>query len=671
MGYTEITKNLEDTMKINETNNYNVCKNQLRNFCESNKKSYLLTNGLGGYSSLTSSGGLSRLDHGLFIAAKTAPNHRVHMVSNIIETITINEVEHNLSSQQFVSETNNYHNGMYLNSFNFKYTPKWNFKISGFEIIKEIVMVNRKNTVGVRYKIYNHSNESAVFNITPLFRLTNKDELPKTLTDYQFNDNYTLNTATKLKCYYQTNGNINYKPHTLTENLYFDYDAIDGRFCTGKVVSSPSFDYSLKDNYSEIFIIFSDNLITDSINDLFIYEINRQTNLIKTSKFTNPNANSLVLACDKFIVNRKSTKGKTIIAGYPFFTDWGRDTMIAIIGCAISTKRFEDAKSILRTFQLYEKNGMMPNMFGEGENIEPLYNTVDASLLFIDAVYQLFLANSDLEFVRQMYQTMENIIYYYRKGTSFHIKMDTDGLITAGADLEQLTWMDIRFDDVLPTPRHGKPVEINAYWYNALMILDYFSKKLNFDSKDYYELAEHLVKPSFIKKFWNDSTNCLKDVISNTKADEQIRLNQIWSLSMSFTMIDNKMANKILAVVYTELYTPYGLRSLSPNDPEFKPNYGGSWYNRDMAYHQGTVWGFPLGAYYLAVLRYQNNIDIVMRQLENTCLTLHEGCLGQIAEIFDGLNPTDSKGCFAQAWSCSEILRVYEKIEKMKKNRVD
>ena len=245
--------------------------------------------------------------------------------------------------------------------------------------------------------------------------------------------------------------------------------------------------------------------------------------------------------------------------------------------------------------------------------------------------------------------------------------MDEDGLIQAGSGYDQVTWMDVRIDDILPTPRHGKPVEINAYWYSSLMIMNELSNLIGEKDQEYIKLAD-LVKESFTKKFWNAGKNCLKDVISGTDADNQVRCNQIWIVSMPFTMLEREKEKKVVQTVFEKLYTPYGLRTLSMDDKEFKGFYGGEQLKRDLAYHQGTVWAFPLGAYYIAYLKVNDYskeaVNIVENQLEVMEACLREGCIGQIPEIYDGNNPTISKGCFAQAWSVAEILRVYKVIEE-------
>ena len=390
-----------------------------------------------------------------------------------------------------------------------------------------------------------------------------------------------------------------------------------------------------------------------------------QKTLKEQAGFHSPVACELAKSADAFVSRRESTGGSTILAGYPFFEDWGRDTMIALPGICIATGQYDTAKEILRTFAVHEQKGLMPNLFPEGGN-EPLYNTVDAALLFINCVYLYYEATKDQAFAEEMYPVMGRILEGYHEGTDYGIHMDEDGLILAGEGLWQVTWMDVRVGEILPTPRHGKPVEINAYWYNALCIMERFAALLH--QKWEYPGLKEQVKQSFSEQFWMEEKHCLKDLVSGTEADRQIRCNQIWAISMPFTMLEPEKEREVVETVFETLYTPYGLRTLEMADGEFHPFYGGAMEERDMAYHQGTVWTFPLGAYYLAFLKVNGYTkeakEIVKDQLEILESALREGCIGQLPEIYDGENPTRSKGCFAQAWSVGELLRVYEAIEK-------
>jgi len=299
-----------------------------------------------------------------------------------------------------------------------------------------------------------------------------------------------------------------------------------------------------------------------------------------------------------------------------------------------------------------------------------MYNTVDAALLLIDCVWLYLQRTGDWDFLREAWPVMTRIEENYRTGTLHGISMDTDGLIRAGEGLDQVTWMDVCIQGVLPTPRHGKPVEINAYWYNALRILETLAPRMGADPQPYEALATQ-VRASFLEKFYLPDRGYLKDVLSDTPADCQIRCNQVWALSMSFPILPPEAERRVLQTVKDHLLTPCGLRTLSPEDPQYHPHYGGSQFHRDMAYHQGTTWVFPMGAYYRAALRILGGTAEVARELEQELdkliPMLAQGCLGQLPEIYDGDAPREGKGCFAQAWSVGEMLRVYEDLENTKK----
>ena len=449
----------------------------------------------------------------------------------------------------------------------------------------------------------------------------------------------------------------------LWQTLSYQEDAKDGRpaqgmagacCCIRKTVAAGE--------TAELEVVFSLKEQTASAKEIREDMLARLEKVEENGGFENPVARQLTLAADAYIARRDSTDGKTVLAGYPLFSDWGRDTMIALPGCCFATNRFEDAKSILRTFLAYEKDGLVPNLFPEGGNA-PMYNTVDAALLLVDCVWQYVQRTGDWDFAREAWANLENIVACYRTGTHHGIGMDSDGLIFAGQGLDQVTWMDVCVQGVLPTPRHGKPVEINAYWYNALMIMDAMAKELALDAKDYAALAQ-TVKKSFLEKFYIPEKGYLKDVLSNTEADEQIRCNQIWALSMSFTMLPADWEKSVLATVEKHLYTPWGLRTLSPEDKQYHGYYGGAQFDRDMAYHQGTTWVFPMGAFYRANLKIEGDTRAVEEGLANLQTMMTQGCAGQLPEIYDGDHPYEGKGCFGQAWSVGEMLRVFEVLEK-------
>lgn len=627
---------------------------------------YLTTNGLGGFSSLTMIGAVARNDHAVLMASIKAPNCRYNILHRIAERVQIKEKDYVISSQEFSDGTRE-DGWKYLSAFSYEDTAVWRFHINGIEIEKELAMKHGENTVAIVYRINNRTQESVKLVLIPFFQFVPKGQ--DLTADSQIVRNENQVTDGTLNCYFTTNAKVKEIPEK-SETYYYSYDSCDGRRSTGTAKACHELWLDVEAKTSQTLAVVyamepcegeAVKLAQTLINERKFYN----QKLVEESKIETPLATTLVKSADQFLSERESTKNQTILAGYPFFEDWGRDTMIALPGICLSTKRYKEARSILRTFAKYEKNGLMPNVFPEGGK-DPFYNTVDAALLFINCVWLYYEKTKDEAFVKEMYPVMKQIIEGYKNGTDFHIYMDKDGLISAGSGLEQVTWMDVRVGEILPTPRHGKPVEINAYWYNALCIMERFSK-LAGESQEGYSLLAKRVKSVFRDTFWMEEKHCLKDVISGTKADTQIRCNQIWAVSMPFTMLKQEEECEIVDTVFEKLYTPYGLRTLAMEDEEFHPFYGGKMEERDLAYHQGTVWTFPLGGYYLAYLKVnkysEDAIEVVKAQLETMEPAMREGCIGQLPEIYDGENPVSSKGCFAQAWSVGEILRVWEVIE--------
>lgn len=649
---------------------------------------FLITNGLGGYSCLDLACGTSRNDHALFMAAVKAPNVRYNMITNVLTDIKIDETAYTLSAQRTpdVTYTQGYsriENVCYENnSFSITY------KIDDVRLVLDILMVHKDNTVMLDYHIINPNSHDIVLTLTPLLRFTPKN------TPFNADTVFTLE-AHDDSGFFAICGNsqkvfcastLAVRPLTETEycSMLWTLDTRDGRDDTGLCAISHKLVCQTSDAETEQILVYSlnEDTVSDTMKNGSLTEVfhtassteNRRINsIIDNSGLKSALGRQLAASADAYIVDRESTSGKTIIAGYPFFEDWGRDTMIALGGTVLSTKRFTDCKSILTTFAKYEKNGLLPNLFPEG-GATPMYNSADAPLLFINSVYEYVKASGDTDFIAECFTPMKNIIDAYENGTDFHIKCDSDGLIMAGAGLEQLTWMDVRVDNFLPTPRHGKPVEINAYWYSALRAMESFCRQTDKPelAEKYADMAAR-VKNSFLAKFYDCEMGCLKDVLNGTYEEKQIRCNQIWTLTMPFTMPDYDIAEQILDTLEKKLYTTVGLRTLDMADPAFKPIYIGDMHKRDRAYHQGTVWTFPLGAYLRARIR---QLDFYNEEKRNSELRrlracfdaltpwLYEGCLGQFAEIYDGASPSVSRGCFAQAWSVGEILRAVSDWER-------
>ena len=657
-------------------------KQDWKTFERGQENCYLMTNGLGGFSSLTMTGSAARNDHAFLMACTKAPNSRYNVIHRLAEQIEAGGSTYTLSSQEFAdgSREEGY---KYLCEFSYEDTPVWRYLVNGIEIEKEAAMRQGENTAAVVYRVRNRSRADAVLSITPFLQFVSKGSDLGPEQEFRFRAGGAESGGMDL--HVQTDGTAELIPEC-EETYFYSYDVCDGRRSTGTAKAGFRIKAAVKaGGYREISAVFSVSDKTElhvrglaggTRPQMTAQQIIKEQKLYRRgleeqSGFLSDTAKCLAKSASQFIAKRESTGGDTILAGFPFFEDWGRDTMIALPGVCLSARRYDEARSILRTFARYEKDGLMPNLFPEGGK-DPMYNTVDAALLFINCVWLYYEATEDLAFAEEMYSVMERIVDCYRKGTRFGIHMDNDGLIMAGEGLDQVTWMDVRVGEILPTPRHGKPVEVNAYWYNALRIMAEFSRKREEGSAsdkkaEEYERLAQKVKASFTEAFWMGEKHCLKDVISGTDADTQIRCNQIWAVSMPFTMLDGEKERAVVDTVFEKLYTPYGLRTLEQEDDQFCPEYGGEVLKRDLAYHQGTVWAYPLGAYYLAYLKVNGDSAEAKAetaaQLEVLESALREGCIGQLPEIYDGENPVSSKGCFAQAWSVGELLRVYERLE--------
>lgn len=638
-------------------------KQDWKTFERGEENCYLMTNGLGGFSSLSMIASCSRNDQTVLMACLHSPNHRYNMIHRFTEVLCVDGEEFFLSSQSMGNQTMAEDGYRYQTRFVYEDYPQWTYLVNGVEIIRTIALMQGSNTVGISYQLRNRSGKDVSIKIMPHLQFVPKGQRLSRTQVFTVTDKAI--SANGMNLYYRTNGECTQTTPYFCEKLYYAHDTRDGNMALGRSVVNHEFTFRVAAGVSDTLeIVYSTDAqipaFADIIKNVTEYRAAKRT----AAGYEDEIAETLAVSANQFISYRASTAGQTILAGFPFFEDWGRDTMIALTGCCLSTGQYDTAKSILQTFMAYCRKGLMPNLFPEGTE-KPGYNTVDAALLFILAVYEYYKRTKDGVFVKSAYGTMREIIEWYRKGTDFAIRMDEDGLIEAGSGYDQVTWMDVRVEDILPTPRHGKPVEINAYWYNALRIMEIFKKEQPEDATDYGAMAQK-VYDSFGKQFWNEELGCLRDVISGTDADNQIRCNQIWAISLPFSLLPREQERAVVETVYRKLYTPYGLRTLDPQDAQFHPFYGGAQLDRDLAYHQGTVWTFPLGAYYLAYLKVHDDSKearmYVREQLTYMESALREGCVGQLPEIYDGENPVSSKGCFAQAWSVGEILRVYDAL---------
>lgn len=639
---------------------------------------YLMTNGLGGFSSLSMTGSCSRNDQAVLMACTRSPNNRFNMIHRLEESLEFGSRKKLfLSTQDFQCHERRENGYIYQTGFIFEDYPIWTYLVDGVEIVRTIALMNGRNVVGISFSIRNRSQDKVTLRVRPHLQFVPKGNRLSTEQKFLFSEDKTIDNmeikedgvisgnikSNGQTLYFQTNGECQSLPLYFREDLYYSDDIRDGKMPLGRTAVNHEISFSVESGeYSEFEVIYGMEENLPNMKEI-LKNVSDYRRKVK-GKYKDEMFAALAAAAEQFISHRSSTGQKTILAGFPFFEDWGRDTMIALLGCCLSTGECDTAKSILRTFMVHCRKGLLPNLFMEGTEAAA-YNSADAALLFILAVYEHFRRTGDNDFVKEAYPVMEEIVVNYARGTDYGIHMDEDGLILAGEGYDQVTWMDVRVEDILPTPRHGKPVEINAYWYNALRIMEKLAPEPAKTQMNYGEMADR-VQSVFEKLFWNEERGCLRDVISNTKADEQVRCNQIWVVSLPFSLISEEKEKMVVETVFRELYTPVGLRSLSPKDDQYHPFYGGAQLDRDLAYHQGTVWVFPLGGYYLAYLKVNGYSETakayVREQLRGIETALKEGCVGQLPEIYDGDNPVKSKGCFAQAWSVGEILRVYEAL---------
>lgn len=647
-------------------------KQDWKTFERGEENCYLMANGLGGFSSLSMIASCSRNDQAVLMACTHSPNHRYNMIHRLEEVLELGEDgpclrRRFLSSQDFQCHEKREEGYRFQTSFTYEDYPTWSYLAEGVEVTRTMALMQGRNVVGVSYRIRNRSLDRAMLRVRPHLQFVPKGQRLSVKQTFTFAQDRIKSNGQTL--YLRTNGECREIPVYYREDLYYQDDVKDGKMALGRSAVNHEICFTVeRGQEGTLEMVYGMEEALPDMTEVLQNVASHRKNL--QERFHDETARVLAASADQFISQRDSTGEKTILAGFPFFEDWGRDTMIALVGCCLSTRQYDTARSILQTFMAHCRRGLMPNLFPEGTEAAA-YNTVDAALLFILAVYEYFRRTGDHAFIRQAYPVMQDIIKWYAEGTDYGIHMDQDGLILAGQGYDQVTWMDVRVEDILPTPRHGKPVEINAYWYNALRIMEELSRGQSLEGTgqiiDYGALADK-VYAAFGKLFWNEEKGCLRDVISGTEADDQVRCNQIWAVSLPFSLLPADQEKQVVETVFRKLYTPLGLRTLDPGDDQFHPFYGGAQLDRDLAYHQGTVWTFPLGGYYLAYLKvndYSRQARACVReQLRGIESALREGCVGQLPEIYDGDNPVSSKGCFAQAWSVGEILRVYEALEQ-------
>ena len=662
---------------------YQYTQKDWTTFKEGIKREWAVTNGIGGYAGSSMIGAHSRTHQGYLIASLHAPIERYLVFSKINETATVGTSTVSFeTSQHRASGKTVYTEGQkFLTSFIYDGSVHYAYETDNFSFKKHITLKRNANVCAVAYELA-AGDSDCTFTLTPLFNYREHSEssTPDTLKFETFTEDrafYLVPEKNKdIAIRFQTSEGTFSERETVYDidmqlqiEVDLETDGLDCHYCPVDLsIAVPA------NTTKKVSILCSIGDVNErpapvSATEAFsILEENARCHaeLFEKAGYRDSFANQLVLASDQFLTYRESTKMMTVLAGLPWFTDWGRDTMIAFTGLTLCTKRFKEAEEILLTFARYIRHGIVPNMFPD-DNMPPLYNTVDASLWYFYAVYQYLHYNPAAEaeaFVKeQIFPHLKEIISAYEKGTDFSIYMEDDGLIHAGSGLDQITWMDVRVGDWVATPRHGKPVEINALWYNALRIMESLCEKFDEDASAYRTRANQ-VKESFNAKFWDSSNQCLFDVVDGDEPDDHIRPNQIYAVSLPFSLLPEEQEKAVVALVEKELFVGCGLRSLAPDHPDYHGIYCGALAKRDAAYHQGTAWGFLLGGFFSAYMKVNHHSSSAaanaVRMLEPVRKHLTDsGCIGSISEIFDGDAPHNPRGCYAQAWSVGEVLRCY------------
>lgn len=662
---------------------YQYTQKDWTTFKEGIKREWAVTNGIGGYAGSSMIGAHSRTHQGYLIASLHAPIERYLVFSKINETVTVGTRTVSFeTSQHRASGKTVYAEGQkFLTSFIYDGSVHYAYETDNFSFKKHITLKRNANVCAVAYEL-TAGDSGCTFTLTPLFNYREHSEssTPDTLKFETFTEDrafYLVPEKNKdIAIRFQTSEGTFSERETVYDidmqlqiEVDLETDGLDCHYCPVDLsIAVPA------NTTKKVSILCSIGDVNErpapvSATEAFsILEENARCHaeLFEKAGYRDSFANQLVLASDQFLTYRESTKMMTVLAGLPWFTDWGRDTMIAFTGLTLCTKRFKEAEEILLTFARYIRHGIVPNMFPD-DNMPPLYNTVDASLWYFYAVYQYLHYNPAAEaeaFVKeQIFPHLKEIVSAYEKGTDFSIYMEDDGLIHAGSGLDQITWMDVRVGDWVATPRHGKPVEINALWYNALRIMESLCEKFDEDASAYRARANQ-VKESFNAKFWDSANQRLFDVVDGDEPDDHIRPNQIYAVSLPFSLLPEEQEKSVVALVEKELFVGCGLRSLAPDHPDYHGIYCGALAKRDAAYHQGTAWGFLLGGFFSAYMKVNHHSSSAaqntIRMLEPVRKHLSDsGCIGSISEIFDGDAPHNPRGCYAQAWSVGEVLRCY------------
>jgi predicted glycogen debranching enzyme len=654
------------------------------------RREWLVTNGLGGYASGTVAGVMTRRYHGLLVASLPAPLGRTVMLNHLLERVRLpSKGVVWLGDEDEVAGPNAIDRYEHLAEFRLELgLPVWVYRIDAFTIEKRILMPYGQNTVHINYRVTEGSG-TVRFNLRPSvhyrgYEAPVDDSSTQIYTIAATGNRYELSAGDQWPILRMLLVGDR-AALTLDEKgisaVPYKMEEIRGYQWVGSLWS-PGYFRADAQAGQEVSLIASaepwDTVVALSAADAAAAEHERRRKLIAIAAVPEDDrfARDLVLAADQFIIKpagrieeaaRARASGdevRTVIAGYHWFTDWGRDTMISLEGLTLSTHRYREAGYILRTFAHYVRDGLIPNMFPDGQR-EGLYHTADATLWFFHAVERYTVATGDDETLRKLLPVLTDIIRHHLRGTHFGIRIDpADGLFTQGANGYQLTWMDAKVGDWVVTPRRGKAVELNALWYNALCLMQTWAGQ--YGGAADLRLAEHAARAreSFNRRFWYEAGGYLYDVVDGEHGDETCcRPNQVFAIALPHPILDRERWEPVMHAVRDRLLTPVGLRSLAPGEAEYKSRYYGDLRARDAAYHQGTVWAWLIGPYIDAALKLPGTDRSALRELlAGFDQRLGDACVGQISEVFDAEQPFLPRGCIAQAWSVAEVLRCWLKV---------
>ncbi len=639
-------------------------------------REWLTTNGLGGYAGGTVTGANSRRYHGLLVAALEPPGARTVLLQRVDETVIVGGEVYELATSFWQSGSTAPQGYRHLSAFRASPIPTWEYRVGLGRLIKRVAAVPGRNAVAIGYRLEGGppvrlelkllANQRDLHGDThghPDWHFRQEGSEDGTLRVAAWDGATTWRLAWSEGAEYRPGGQWYWGYHYPEESAR-GLPPSEDSYCLGFLgIGLHAGD--------RLDIVVGTDMLEDwpTVDELADEQERRRGRLVVQAGLPETDeAAALSAAADQFLVRRDSTDGATVIAGYHWFGDWGRDTMISLPGLALATRRFDEAAQILRTFARYADQGMLPNRFPElGE--EPEYNTVDATLWWFHALDRYLAESGDEALAREQFPLLAEVVDWHVKGTRHGIKLDLqDGLLMAGAPGVQLTWMDAKIGDWVVTPRIGKPIEVNALWLNGLEVMAELAERFGFDPSPYRRLAT--AARQGMQRFWSAEHGYLYDVINpDGTGDASLRPNQLVALSLPRRAFTPEQEASALAAVREHLLTPYGLRSLAPTDPAYAPVYAGDAFHRDSVYHQGTVWPWLLGPYADAVLNVRGRTDATRTELRDLVRPLlahldQQACLGSVSEVFDGDPPHAPGGCVAQAWSVAELLRIYALVER-------